>query len=105
MIPIMKTFATNQEVQTPLGKAVVQARVRPQGVPVDEVHWLVRLPVNEQTAAHLVDVNCMTPKANRTALFVFPTSEIGGGLLGDMVLAALFVLGLLALGSCMGWPW
>ena len=104
MIPTVKTFATNQEVQTPLGKAVIQARVRPQGAPVTDAHWLVRLPVNEKTSAHLADVNCMTPKANHTALFVFPTSEIGGGLLEDLVLAALVALALLALGSC-GWPW
>jgi len=35
------------------------------------VHKLVRITLNDETAKHLQDANCLTPKAQGSALFHF----------------------------------
>jgi len=71
----------SQIVKTKIGLGVYQGRVDTHdahGAPGDELA-LVRLPVNEETSRHLQDSNCVTPHAEKSALFVFHFSEVGEG--------------------------
>lgn len=73
----MSILNTNTRVTTPLGEGIVQGGYLlkdAQGQPVAQA-LLVRLPVNDVTRAHLNQANCITPRAQHSALFVFPTSE------------------------------
>ena len=66
----------HKRVQTAYGEGVSQGRVE---IKVGESHVdgvLVRLPLNDVTRLHLRDANCVTPRANRSALFIFALSEL-----------------------------
>jgi len=65
----------NQTIQTPIGKGVVQSPVIQFG---GTSKYLVRLPINEQTTLHLKDVNCITPRASQSGLWVFTEAELSG---------------------------
>ena len=54
---------------TPLGPGAFQ------GVFADG-RALVRLPVNDQTAKHLADANCLTPRAKLSGLWLFDKAEV-----------------------------
>jgi hypothetical protein len=99
----MKQLSINQKVITPIGEGTFQGWYRAVMSTVESC--LVRLPVNDETAKHLQDPRCVTPRATKQALFQFPPSELGGGLIVDLVLLALVIGGILLLGSCLGWPW
>jgi hypothetical protein len=66
----------NNTVQTPLGKGIVQGRfsVRAGDDAVSAV--MVRMPIDDQTRAHLTKSNCLTPHASISGLWVFQESEI-----------------------------
>ena len=98
--------AFNQLVKTPLGmgRAFGQMSIKSahqEGV-VDAV--VVRLPIDETTQPRRKDSNCLTPAASKTGVWVFPVSEIGGGTLGDLALAAVVIAVIVLLGQC-GVPW
>lgn len=64
---------TNQTVQTPIGVGVAQsATIQVAGI----IKHLVRLPINEQTKAHLGDSNCITPRAEQSGLWVFTEDQL-----------------------------
>lgn len=65
--------AFNQSITTPLGKGVCTGPMRDG----EQVNYLVRLPVNDQTKNHLRDQNCLTPRAQHTGLWKFEESELG----------------------------
>ena len=65
----------NRSVKTPLGQGVVQS---PFMVIDETAKYLIRLPVNDQTALHLKDSNCMTPRAVKSGLWVFTKQELSG---------------------------
>jgi hypothetical protein len=60
------------DVTTPLGKGSLQ-NGRVEGMPT---RYIVRLPVNETTAQHLHDENCITPKATLTGLWWFTPDQL-----------------------------
>ncbi len=63
----------NQPVMTPLGQGVAQSPIILVG---GIARFLVRLPVNEQTSPYLHDVNCITPRAERSGLWCFSEEEL-----------------------------
>ena len=72
-------FRLNDTVQTRLGPGIFQGRygvVDRETHKEDEVVALVRLPINEQTAPHLQDPNCLTPNASGRGLWLFSESEL-----------------------------
>jgi hypothetical protein len=71
----MQYLYFNQRVNTPLGEGIVQS---PFMVIDGPVKFLVRLPVNEQTNPHLKDSNCVTPRAEKSGLWVFSREELFG---------------------------
>ncbi len=58
---------TNAKVNTPFGQGIVQGRWADGG-------WLVRLPIDETTKAHLN--RSITPRAKQSGLWVFEESEL-----------------------------
>lgn len=71
----MQNSLFNCSIKTPIGEGVVQSRFRVIG---DVSQYLVRLPVNELTSAHLKDSNCLTPRASKSGLWVFSQEELKG---------------------------
>jgi len=67
----------NQKVDTPLGQGIEQGKfaVTNGAGMVVAVHKLVRFTLNDVTAKHLRDTNCLTPNAIRSALFHFDLGE------------------------------
>jgi hypothetical protein len=98
-------YQINQRVRTPIGEGIYQGVYRAVMAAVEK--HLVRLPVNEKTAPHLQDENCITPRAAKMALFTFDPSELGGGVVEALILIAIVAVILLCLGSLLGvpWPW
>lgn len=82
----------NQTVKTPLGEGTDQGNygVTDELKNVVAVHRLVRFKLTDEIAAHLSDSNCPTPRAKFSALFHFPTSEVG-----EVNLEYAIVLGLI----------
>ena len=70
---------TNTKITTPIGEGISQGPyvVRDGQGEIVRRAVLVRLPVNDQTRAHLSEGHCLTPRAHRSALFIFPVSENG----------------------------
>jgi len=67
----------NQPVITPLGEGVYQGSFnQPHSGDTVEPVALVRLRVNDQTAPHLRDSNCLTPKASGSGLWTFKEGEL-----------------------------
>ena len=64
--------AFNQLVRTPYGQGRCSGTMKNE----EQVLYLVRLPINDQTKDHLLDSNCLTPKANFTGLWKFHGSEL-----------------------------
>lgn len=68
----------NQSVTTPIGIGVFQGKYeiisRLMG-PV-ETCVAVRIELNDENRGHLVDSNCVTPRATHSALFVFAESQV-----------------------------
>ena len=58
----------NSTIQTPLGSGIVQGQWHTGGI-------ILRLPVNDATRPHLGDDNCLTPRAQRSGLWVFHTEN------------------------------
>lgn len=69
-------IATNQKVNTPIGSGVVQGQFMARADESVIVKALVRLPVNDVTRPQLGKAYCLTPRAMKTALFVFTESEL-----------------------------
>ncbi len=97
----------NQIVDTPLGKGRSFGKFQiksahEEGI-VDAV--VVRLNIDETTLPHRKASNCLTPNATKTGLWVFPTNELGGMALRDVLLFAVVILILWALGRFLGVPW
>lgn len=101
-------YQINQRVNTPIGEGLYQGVYRAVMSAIEK--HLVRLPVNEQIAPHLHDENCVTPRATHQALFTFDPSELGGGWVKNMIIAAFVVFVILCLGPYvaawlgMAWP-
>ena len=64
--------AFNQPINTPIGKGICSGAMRSG----EQIIFLVRLPVNDQTKNHLRDGNCLTPKAQISGLWKFQGSEL-----------------------------
>lgn len=68
----------NKIVQTPLGEGMAfglfQLRTEKQEGISHQI--VVRLPVNEATRPHLRDDNCLTPYANKSAIFTFDHEQV-----------------------------
>ena len=67
----------NQNTITPIGHGVIQglyAIVQSGERIVSGV--MVRLEVNDETRKHLSKSNCITPRANKTGLWVFKEEEL-----------------------------
>lgn len=72
-------YRINQAVITPIGEGIFQGvyGVSKEGSTEEaEEVGLVRLNVNDQTAPHLRDSNCLTPKAVGTALWLFNEGQL-----------------------------
>lgn len=54
---------------TPLGSGTFQGKFA-------DGRLLVRLTINNQTAKHLRDANCLTPKAKRSGLWLFDKEQV-----------------------------
>lgn len=68
----------NSKVSTPLGQGIIQgayAVMDGKGEPIVK-GAAVRLPINETTRPQLNKSNCLTPKAMKSGLWVFPESEL-----------------------------
>lgn len=97
----------NQKVKTEFGDGIVQgnyAETDALGMIVSVVQ-LVRLTINDKTIKHLKESNCLTPNANKSALFTFPISESGQGWAEWLIIAALLVLVVIFAGDVLGWAW
>jgi len=71
--------AVNQKVNTPLGEGYVQGCFQiqdPVTSAVISTGIAVRLLVNEHTAPHLKDNNCVTTQATHSGVWVFQESEL-----------------------------
>ncbi len=68
----------NEKINTPLGEGIVQGPFAVVDAAGENIITavLVRLPVNETTRSHLNKSNCITPKAQLSALFVFPLQKV-----------------------------
>jgi hypothetical protein len=99
-------MATNNKIETPLGEGTEQGNfeLRDGNGAVIAVHKLVRFVLNDETASHLQDSNCLTPRAKVSALFHFPAGEGGGSCSEYAILIALVVIVLMFAGY-IGWPW
>ena len=95
-------YHINQTVKTPIGNGVYQGAWRTSEE--TDPAALVRLPVNEQTSLHLSDATCVTPRSQKSALFVFPTSELGASLLEYAVILAVMALVIFCLVAVLGQP-
>jgi len=73
------TGMLNRKMSTPLGDGIVfgHFQLKDAGVEGIATRVLVRLPVNDVTREHLRDSNCVTPRAEKNGLWVFPVSEVG----------------------------
>lgn len=99
---------TNAKVSTPLGEGISQGPyvIRDSQGDVVSQAVLVRLPVNDQTRSHLNESNCLTPRANRSALFIFPISESGHICKDAAQLLNCAVVVLVVLFCILrSWPW
>lgn len=68
----------NQMVTTPLGKgrAFGQFLLKNAAQEGIEQRVVVRLPVNDVTRPRLMDENCLTKRAEKTAVFTFAVHEV-----------------------------
>lgn len=68
----------NQTVVTPLGQGTVQGilKLKLQSGETVKESALVRLPINQETTVHLHDLNCWTPHAQQSGLWLFSKSDI-----------------------------
>ena len=68
-----------QKVQTPLGEGTLEPGkfvvFNGAGVVVG-YRQLVRFTLNDEVAKHLQEKNCITPRAEKSALFTFDTEDI-----------------------------
>jgi hypothetical protein len=71
---------TNVKLKTPIGDGVGQGRYSSfkPGTEERTESVVVRILITDAIRPHLARPYCMTPHAERSALFVFPLSEIGG---------------------------
>ena len=68
----------NQLVNTPIGQGRCQGNYIPpvvESLPESRI-VLVRVSVNDATRLHLLDSNCLTPRAAQSGLWVFNESEL-----------------------------
>jgi hypothetical protein len=71
--------AKNTKVKTPIGEGVSQGRFQVLERGTDEVVEecvLVQFVVTDEIRPHMTQDCCMTPYALKSALFVFPLSEV-----------------------------
>ncbi len=71
-------IVTNSKVKTPVGDGVCQghfAVMDNHSQPMEE-RVLVRIPITEDNQHLLGSSNCLTPRAQQSALFVFAAGEI-----------------------------
>ena len=67
----------NQLVKTPIGEGRYQGTFTESIMaPGDRDAVLVRLPVNDDTRAHLKQSNCITPRATQSGLWVFVKEDL-----------------------------
>jgi hypothetical protein len=99
---------TNQKVTTPIGEGISQGAfaIRDANGELITHGTLVRMPVNDQTRVHLTQSNCLTPRAQRSALFVFPMSE-NGYISREFAKAMNLVVFVMVFLFCLlrDWPW
>jgi len=67
---------TNDKVSTPLGSGIVQGGFMLKQLDDAIRAVLVRVPLTDETRKRLKDANCMTPRANGSALFIFREGEL-----------------------------
>jgi hypothetical protein len=98
----------NSKIKTPIGEGISQGPfvVRNDQGEIITRAVLVRLPLNDQTRPHLSEANCRTPRAHRSALFVFPMSE-NGYISKEFSKAMNLVIFVAVILFCMlqEWPW
>lgn len=95
----------NMPVKTPLGMGRSLGRFLIKTAHEEGIAKgvLVRLPVNDDTRPHLNRSNCITPKAVKSGLWVFPESELGQGLVEFLMFLAFVAVVIFAI--CRNWPW
>jgi hypothetical protein len=105
---LLRMMNTNARIKTPIGEGISQGlyAIRDGQGEIVRQAVLVRLPVNDQTRGHLSEPNCLTPRANRSALFVFPTSE-NGFIRKELAQCLNWVIAVLIILFCVlrGWLW
>ncbi len=69
---------TNSKVKTPVGNGICQGgfATRDNNSQPAEERVLVRIPITEENQHWLGSSNCLTPRAQRSALFVFTAGDI-----------------------------
>jgi len=75
----MSGVRVNMSVMTPLGRGTVfgcYGTLNPDGSNSNHAHWVVQLPIEGQAEKAKRRAMCLTPRAEKSGLFIFEESEL-----------------------------